>query len=102
MDSGFVSRTWILDSSGKWDSGFFTYSGFRNPGFRIPFFSVFRIPDSGFHKQKFSGFRKVPKNGQQKRATCFATLLQNELNSDVARFTIHVQTCQQPDLLQAL
>ena len=28
-----------------------------------------------------------------KRATCFATLLQNELNSDVARFTNHGQTC---------
>ena len=35
-----------------------------------------------------------------KRATFFVTLLQNELNSDVARFTTHVQTCQQPDLLQ--
>ena len=28
-------------------------------------------------------------NGQQKRATCFAKLLQNELSSDVARFTTH-------------
>ena len=28
-----------------------------------------------------------------KGATCFATLLQNELNSDVARFISHVQTC---------
>ena len=26
-------------------------------------------------------------------ATCFATLPQNELNSDVARFTSNVQTC---------
>ena len=31
---------------------------------------------------------KVRKNGQQKRPTCLATLLLNELNSDVARFTI--------------
>ena len=29
----------------------------------------------------------------KKRATCFVTLLQNELKSDVARFTTHVQTC---------
>lgn len=29
----------------------------------------------------------------QKRGTCFATLLQNELKSDIARFTTHVQTC---------
>ena len=36
---------------------------------------------------------KVWKNGQQKRATCLATLLQNQLNSDVARFTADVQTC---------
>ena len=27
------------------------------------------------------------------RVTCFATMLQNELNSDVARFTTHFQTC---------
>ena len=34
---------------------------------------------------------KVRKNGQQtERATSFATLLQNELNSDVARFSTHV------------
>ena len=32
------------------------------------------------------------KTGYKKRATCFATLRQNELNSDVARFTTHVQT----------
>ena len=38
--------------------------------------------------------------GNKKRATCFATMLQNELNSDVARCTTHVQTCLQPDLLQ--
>ena len=30
------------------------------------------------------------KTGNNKRATCFATLLQNELNSDVAPFTTHV------------
>ena len=29
----------------------------------------------------------------KKGATCFVTLLQNELKSDVARFTTHVQTC---------
>ena len=34
---------------------------------------------------------KGTKNGQQKRATCFATSLQNELNSDVPRFTALVQ-----------
>ena len=39
-------------------------------------------------------------NGHQKLATCFATLLQNELNSDMARFTTHVQACYQPDSLQ--
>ena len=36
---------------------------------------------------------KVPLNGQQIHTTCFATLLQNELNSDGAWFTAHVQTC---------
>ena len=33
------------------------------------------------------------KQATKKRATCFATLLENLLYSDVARFTTHVQTC---------
>ena len=44
--------------------------------------------------------QRYAKTGNKKHATCFPTLLQNELNSEVARFTTHVQTCQQPDLLQ--
>ena len=32
---------------------------------------------------------KVRKNGQQKTSTCFALLLQNGLNSDVAGYTTH-------------
>ena len=32
-------------------------------------------------------------NGQQKGATCLATLLQNDLKSDVARFTNYDSTC---------
>ena len=32
---------------------------------------------------------KVRKKGRQKRGSCFATLLQIELNSDDARFNIH-------------
>ena len=35
----------------------------------------------------FSGVRK----GTEKRATCFATLLQNEVNTDVVRFTTHIK-----------
>ena len=31
------------------------------------------------------------KTGNKKRATCFATLLQNKLNSNVARFTTHIK-----------
>ena len=34
---------------------------------------------------------KVRKKGNKKRATCFATLLQNELKSDVVRFTTHIK-----------
>ena len=30
------------------------------------------------------------KTGNKKQATCLATLLQKELNSDVARFTTHI------------
>ena len=33
------------------------------------------------------------KRAIKKRATCFATLLQTKLNSDVARFTTHVRPC---------
>ena len=36
------------------------------------------------------------KTGNKKRATCFATLLQNELNSDVGRFTTHIKPVLQP------
>ena len=46
------------------------------------------------------GSWRYGKTGNKTRATCLATLLQNELNSDVARFTTHVQTCSQPDFLQ--
>ena len=73
----FVKRTWILDSSRLWDSGFHTVnfgfqvldsricqknsdSGFQSlVGFRIPW-AVFWIPktqDSGFQKQTFPRFR---------------------------------------------
>ena len=33
------------------------------------------------------------KTGNKKRATCFATLLQNEMNTDVARFNTRIRTC---------
>ena len=34
---------------------------------------------------------KYGKTGNKKHATCFATSLQNELNSDVARFTTYLK-----------
>ena len=40
-----------------------------------------------------SRFKTPSCKGTEKRATCLATVLQNELNSDVARFTTHAQTC---------
>ena len=49
-----------------------------------------------FHKF----YLRYRKTGNKKRATCLATLLLNELNSDVARFTAYVQTYWKPDLLQ--
>ena len=46
---------------------------------------------------------KVRKNGQQCHATCFATLLQNELDSDLKRFTTHIKpVLHQIRLLTAL
>ena len=36
-----------------------------------------------------AGCKQSNKNERQKLATCFATLPQNALNSDVARFTTH-------------
>ena len=33
------------------------------------------------------------KTGNKKRATGFATLLQNEMNTDVARFNTRIRTC---------
>ena len=53
---------------------------------------VFKIP--GFACKRFLPFFPnlstlfyLRQTGNKKRATCFATLLQNELNGDVARFT---------------
>ena len=37
-----------------------------------------------------TGYLRYGKTGNKKRAICFATWLQNELNSDVARFTTHL------------
>ena len=46
---------------------------------------------------------KVRKNGQQKHATCFVTLLQNKLKSNVVRFTTHIKpVLQQIRLLTGL
>ena len=43
------------------------------------------------------------KTGNKKRATCLATLLQNKLNSDVARFITHIKSVlQQIRLLTGL
>ena len=43
------------------------------------------------------------KTGNKKRATCLATLLQNELNSDVVRFITHIKpVLQQIRLLTGL
>ena len=36
------------------------------------------------------GYLRNGKTGNKKLAICFATWLQNELNSDVARFTTHL------------
>jgi len=43
--------------------------------------------------QKFFSLAATTEKTAEKRATCFATLLQNELESDIARFTTHVQAC---------
>ena len=40
------------------------------------------------------------KTGSKKRATCFVTFLENELNSDVARCTIHALINNQQIRLQ--
>ena len=37
----------------------------------------------------FADLKVYGRTGNEKRAPCFATLLQNELNSDFARFTTH-------------
>ena len=39
------------------------------------------------------------KTGNKKHATCLATLLQNELNNDVARFTTHIKPVLQKIML---
>ena len=47
--------------------------------------------------------RYAGKTGNKGRVTCLATLLQNELNSDIARFTTHIKpVLQQIRLLTGL
>ena len=43
--------------------------------------------------QKKKKKKRYGETGNKKRATCHATLLQSELNRDVAQFTNLVQTC---------
>jgi len=50
----------------------------------------YNLEFQGYHT---SCILNVFKTGNKTRATCFATLLQNELNSDVARFTTQARTC---------
>ena len=88
VDSGFV-RVSIVGFR-----FFYLNSGFQNPGFRIPMF--YRIPDST--SKNFPDFGRYRETGNKN--VRLATMLQNELNSDVGRFTTRVQTCKQPDLLQ--
>ena len=53
-----------------------------------------------FHRSVLKG---TEKRATKKRATCFATLLQNELNTDAARFTTHIKpVLQQIRLLTGL
>ena len=48
-------------------------------------------------------YLRYGKTGNKKRATCLAKLLQNKLNSDVARFTTHIEpVLQQIGLLIGL
>ena len=58
----------------------------------------FNAPSSSF------GFGlRYGKTGNKKRATCFAKLLQNEFNSDVARYNTHIKpVLQQIRLLTGL
>ena len=74
------------------------FPGYRSARFYCRYFS-YLTPFSAFflptaepgprlrvYEKRSKGTRKT---GNEKLATCFATLLQNELNNDFARFTTH-------------
>ena len=46
-------------------------------------------PAHNFYDKYVNWYKATEEKGQQKLATCFATLLQNELKNYVARFTTH-------------
>ena len=56
-----------------------------------------------FKRRENTAFIPRKVRGTKKHATCLVTLLQNELNSDVARFTAHIKpVLQQIRLLTGL
>ena len=69
----FVSGPWISDSNRLWYSRLLElYSGFQNPGLRIP--EAKFLPHSGFLGQKFIGFQNgipTPLHGENSYVTIF-------------------------------
>ena len=62
---------------------------------------IYRLYSSGdcynapLVQEPFEAFKRCRKTGIKKHATCFATLLPNELNSDVVRFTTLIKPALQ-------
>ena len=68
-----------------------------------PYWDFFKGVNPWFWSKIENITLRYGKTGNKKRATCFATLLQNELNGDVARFTLHIKpVLQQIRLLTGL
>lgn len=90
-------KTATKTCSHQWDSGFqkqnpdsLKWSETRNGvrGALVEAHSLILLSGLRDHYVKF-GIRKNAEKRQQKPATCFARLPQNELKIDVARFTSH-------------
>ena len=66
----------------------------RNPDEKLFFYLALPCPQGRCQRPRvaFSGIKGVEKRATKKHATCLATLLKNELNSDVALFkTTHIK-----------
>ena len=88
----FVSGPWISDSNRLWYSRLLErYSGFQNPGFRIPEVKFSRIPDSsGKNFLDFKTESRLPYMGRTAMSRFFVTLIKTQKSTLQSKKTLGI------------